>query len=426
MSHLLVSSLSPPHRGYGQRLRFAGRCPNTALGLMDSDAAPAADRTTMTTNVSPAPRDSHLPSLTGLRWIAAGTVFAFHLTTVGFFTGKAATLLSGLAGAGATGVSLFFMLSGFVLAWTDAPGTGPLRFWRRRIARVVPLHLVTVALALVVAATLVPSIATLSARALVANVLLVSAWHAPWWQAGNPVSWSLVCEAFFYAVFPFLMVPLRRAPAWALWTVGALALAAVLLVPTSLHLLPGDLSTDTWPPARFPEFVLGVVGACLVRSGAWRGPRLPVPLTLTVLGFAVANLLRSTPLALTGYTAIGFALLLPALARWDRERRPSVLASPLLVGLGERSFAFYLVHVLVLQSVLASLPAAATRTAPENALVAAAAFVTALGLASVLHVLIEVAARQVIAGSGRTGPQRRSRVGLAGRTDVPMPTTPTR
>nr|WP_232536640.1 acyltransferase [Curtobacterium flaccumfaciens] len=149
-----------------------------------------------------------LPSLTGLRWVAAFGVFAYHVRNLRYFDGNAQTTLSAVVGSGDTGVSLFFMLSGFVLAWsdrTDGDSAGPLRaalhFWYRRAARIWPLHLVAVLAAIVVGATLMPSIRTTSPVALVANVLLVNAWHAPWWQAGNPVSWSLACEAFFYLTF---------------------------------------------------------------------------------------------------------------------------------------------------------------------------------------------------------------------------------
>ena len=159
-----------------------------------------------------------LPSLTGLRWVAAFGVFAYHVRNLGYFDGNAQTALSAVVGSGDTGVSLFFMLSGFVLAWSDradddtaGPVRAALRFWARRAARIWPLHLVAVLAAIIVAATLLPGIRTTSPAALVANVLLVNAWHAPWWQAGNPVSWSLTCEAFFYLTFPFLIRLLRSA-----------------------------------------------------------------------------------------------------------------------------------------------------------------------------------------------------------------------
>ncbi|MBM7389894.1 acyltransferase family protein [Clavibacter phaseoli] len=343
----------------------------------------------------------NLPSLTGLRWIAAFVVFAYHVSRLGFLEGDRQIQYSSLVAAGGVGVSLFFMLSGFVLAWADRPGGSALAFWRRRFARVYPLHAVTLLVALLLAATLLPQIRTGSGKAVVANALLVSTWHSPWWQAGNPVSWSLVNEAFFYLVFPLLILPLRRASAAVLWALSAIALAILLAMPYLLPLFPGGLRTDVWPPARLPEFVLGVLVAMLMRRGAWRGPRLALPAALAVAGYVVSTANQDSRFALTGFTALGFALLLAALARRDIEGRPTFLASRRWVFLGEISFAFYLVHVLVMQSVVALWPDALPRSTAAGVVLALASLVIATLVAAALHRLVEVPAQRALAGKRR-------------------------
>lgn len=356
----------------------------------------------------PAAGTPTLPSLTGLRWVAAFGVFAYHVRNLGYFDGHAQTVLSGLVGSGATGVSLFFMLSGFVLAWSDRPGTvGPIRsaltFWRRRLARIWPLHLVTVLLAVVVAATVMPSIQTVSPKALVANVFLVSAWHAPWWQAGNPVSWSLVCEAFFYLVFPVAIRLVRRADVVVLGTVAVFCVFVVVVMPAFVAHLPGGLDAGSWPPARLPEFLLGVVTARLVRSG-WRGPGLVLPVLLTVAGVLAVDLHPDSPLARTGFTVVGFALLLPALARADVEGRATGLSSRPLVHLGTRSFAFYLVHLLTIDVVLVFRPQGPSSVV-TGVTMTVLALVVALGAASVLHTAVELPVRRLLL---RDPPARRT------------------
>ncbi|MBT1672889.1 acyltransferase family protein [Curtobacterium flaccumfaciens] len=369
----------------------------------------------------PALENPVLPSLTGLRWVAAFGVFAYHVRNLGYFDGNAQNTLSAVVGSGDTGVSLFFMLSGFVLAWsdrTDGDSAGPVRaaltFWCRRAARIWPLHLVALLAAIVVGATLMPSIRTTSPAALVANVLLVNAWHAPWWQAGNPVSWSLACEAFFYLTFPFLIRPIRRAHPAVLTALAVLAAVLVLVAPVLVPHLPGSPVPASWPPARFPEFLLGVLAAALVRSGAWRGPRLAVPVLLTVAGLLAADLHPTSGLALTGCTVVGFSLLLPALARADAEGRSTGLSSPLLVRLGTRSFAFYLVHLLTIDAVLAFRPRGAAAGGITSALMALLALVVAMAVATVLHDAVEVPARRLLLRglrpAARRGPE-------AGRTD---------
>jgi peptidoglycan/LPS O-acetylase OafA/YrhL len=54
-----------------------------------------------------------------------------------------------LVSMGQTGVTFFFLLSGFVLAWSMNPSTSKWQFYWRRFARIWPLHALT-ALAAVV------------------------------------------------------------------------------------------------------------------------------------------------------------------------------------------------------------------------------------------------------------------------------------
>lgn len=96
-----------------------------------------------------APAVTQLPSLTGLRWLAALAVFGFHVHVVRYFgTGTDAHVVRLVVGSGSTGVSFFFILSGFVLMWAFTPTASPARFWWRRFCRVYPLHAVTALVAL--------------------------------------------------------------------------------------------------------------------------------------------------------------------------------------------------------------------------------------------------------------------------------------
>ncbi|GDY63763.1 hypothetical protein SAV14893_031560 [Streptomyces avermitilis] len=167
---------------------------------------PPATAPTAETGRTPAPS---LPSLTGLRWMAALLVFGLHVRNFGYFDGTGARIATWAFGAGASGVSFFFILSGFVLMWSARPGDRALAFWRRRIARIYPVHLVTAGIALLMGFTLAHQPRPTLHQA-VANVLLVHSWWRLWWQTLDPVSWSLACEAFFYAAFPLLAVLLRR------------------------------------------------------------------------------------------------------------------------------------------------------------------------------------------------------------------------
>ena len=336
-----------------------------------------------------------LHSLTGLRWVAAFVVFGYHVMNMGYFSGIAQDLMGHVFGAGATGVSLFFVLSGFVLVWSHKAGVSAPLFWRRRLARIYPLHVVTLVIALIVAATLVPWIRTTDPSAIVANLLLVSAWYTPWNQAGNPVSWTLVCEAFFYLMFPLIMLVLPRLNRLLLG-VGAVALIALVFVTPFVVAQFPFLSANSWPVARIPEFMIGMVLAQLMRSGIWRGPGILVSTIVLVAGYILVLANPYSPLTLAGFTIIGFAMIVAALARADIEGRRTVLATRPLVFLGTVSFAFYLVHLLTLQSIKSFWPGPPSLPVLPALALTLLAFAVGLGVAWALHVIVEKPGRRLI------------------------------
>lgn len=339
-----------------------------------------------------------LPSLTGLRWATAMLIFGHHLMAVNYFGGTAGVAWGVLFEAGKTGVTLFFILSGFVLAWGYKPHQSARSFWWHRVARIYPLHVVGVALALVAAATLVPEIRTDGAAPLVANVFLVNGWVPDWWQAGNPASWSLVCEAFFYLGFPFLIRPLVRASNRALTIVVVASLVLVALAPQIAALAPGVLSSASTPLLRLPEFVIGMTLALMMKRGRWMPPRLGLALPLAVAGYALseAPMIPGTDVHLGLAVTVGsFALLVASLANADARGRSTFLARPLWQELGRLSFAFYLVHLLVIASVSSGWPDGHPELPWRQAIpLALAAFAVALATAWVMHKLVEVPAQR--------------------------------
>lgn len=302
---------------------------------MDSEALTAEPRL----------RTSQLPSLTGLRWLGALLVFGLHVHVAGYFSGSAAHVMSRLFEGGRTGVSFFFVLSGFILMWSSPPGDRATRFWRRRFARLYPVHVATGLLALGMAYGFVPGMRPSIAK-LLANVFLVQAWNRHWAQSMNPVSWSLACEAFFYAMFPLLAWLLRRCPAWLTAAIAILSVIFVMTLPTinRTHIF-WDIYYD--PLARFPEFILGAAMARLVILDRYRGPGQILATAIAAVGYWYAPHFR---IDYAGTTVIGFALMVAAGARADMGGSRSVWRHPVLVRLGELSFAFYMVHLLVLRT----------------------------------------------------------------------------
>ncbi|MFE9747533.1 acyltransferase family protein [Saccharothrix saharensis] len=347
----------------------------------------------MTNAPAPAPTvapllPARLPSLTGLRFLAAFVVFGFHLHAGGLFAGTGAEgVLAVLLGQGATGVGFFFLLSGFVLTWSAREGLPATVGMRRRAARVLPNHVV-------VWVVVFAGLAWLGGVSVLSGVLglfLLQAWvpvQAVYFGVNTP-AWSLSCEAAFYTAFAWLLALVDRVPPKRLWAVAIGLMAAVVAVPALALPLPDGLEywfVYVFPVTRALEFVLGMVLARIVRAGRWLRLAPWQAGTFAVAGYVASGHLPGTFGFVAG-TVVPLALLIPAVATADLTGSWSPWRHRAAVFLGEVSFAFYLVHQVVLRAVEAFGPQDATLAAAIG--LSAAALGVSLVLAWLLHRLVE-------------------------------------
>lgn len=287
-----------------------------------------------------------LPSLTGLRFWAALLVVAYHLHhRIGPVPG------SWLVEYGRTGVTFFFVLSGFVLAWTYLDQPTPLRvFAWRRFARIWPLVAVTGVLSLLAFRIVGTPIPRWQAST---TFTFLQAWREDWAVGANSAAWSLSDEAFFYLLFPLLLViaSMRR--------VRLLVWAAVLVAQPVVWILFADGGWSTWsldyfPVARVLQFVVGVLCGVAMRRGL-RAPVGYLPAIMGVIGFHALLQLweRADTPPLGGWAPYSgsqwwsmpfFALLIMAAAQRDLDGRPTLVRGALLIRLGHWSYAWYLIH----------------------------------------------------------------------------------
>ncbi|MET9800727.1 acyltransferase [Streptomyces sp. NPDC006368] len=305
----------------------------------------------------PAPR---LDSLTGLRWWAAFAVFAHHMTNL------APLPVYEFLSYGTYGVTLFFVLSGFVLTWSARPGvTAPTFYWRR-LARIHPSHLVALLAALPVFYSLHPEPADWWVKPFSAGILLLSVVLLQGWSldpvvtfSGNPAAWTLTCEYFFYALHPALHRLFGRVRARGALALTVLAFAAALLHRTAAWAWPASWLADVpYPVVRLSEFVIGIGIARAMLTG-WRVRVRPLWCYLgagALVGWLVMSEGRSFDSAAVEFVAdvvrvakaewiiVACAAMIAAVAWSDVVGRRSLLRGRALVRLGEWSFAFYLVH----------------------------------------------------------------------------------
>lgn len=378
----------------------------------DPDGAPvAASSAPSVMAATDRPASSRrLDALTGARFLAALSVFVFHVATIGVFpagSGVARVLDATTKSAGSIGVSFFFVLSGFVLTWSARPVESYGSFLRRRLVKIFPNHLVTFAAAMVAFA----AAATPPGTALL-NAVLLQSWvpRPEVFLSVNGSSWSLSCELLFYALFPLALGAIRRIPAGQLWRVTLVMIGIVLMLPAAAHLIPkgevfdpaqfgtllgGESITRMWflyifPPVRLLDFVIGILMARLVMQGRWI--RLPVlaAVGLTAVGYVVALF---TPWLVTvdAATVIPLALLVPTMASAETAGlAPRWLTSRIARLLGEVSFAFYLVHGIVLTYLRMRVGFARQLTVAEGGLFVAVSLILSLVFSIGLHKAVEM------------------------------------
>ncbi|MGW7081797.1 acyltransferase family protein [Streptomyces sp. NPDC054866] len=313
-------------------------------------------------------RPATLPSLTGIRFLAALLVFLAHSTMLfnplqptapfTFFADQdvAKPLADFFDSAGNIGVSFFFVLSGFVLAWSSKPGERITSFWRRRALKVYPNHIVTWALAMWLFASATPLHAWLP------NLFLVHTFsnRVDTVQSVNFPSWSLCSELLFYALFPLFIVLVRRIAERRLWLYAGGMVAGVAGVTLVTRFIPGDARlpgleltvNQQWfsyafPPPRLFEFVLGMILARIVVAGLW--PRIGLlPSAAVFAGGYYAAIAAPAPYSFSLTTIVPIGMIICAAASSDLRGGGGWLAGRTMVWLGNVSFAFYLVQVLVI------------------------------------------------------------------------------
>jgi peptidoglycan/LPS O-acetylase OafA/YrhL len=327
-----------------------------------------------------APRHStrHLYPLTGIRIFAAAAIVEGHswqLWKPSFLYGMSLQ----------HGVSIFFVLSGFILAYSY-PTIADVRkrqFFLARFARIWPMHI----FATIVLFAMVPSVLGELRKpgeffTILHYVTLTHGWY-PTWQnflAFNGVSWSISAEAAFYLTFPLWITN------WGKLNWAKLPLACAPVVFLIQYANMGTLSREPWAPgmtliglmhffplARLPEFVLGVViGEIWTRNRyEWKFVVSIIAefivVALILLEMAYAFPIANNPhvvqffgtagafwLEQNGFAPI-FALFIFVIAS-STGPVARILGWKPIVILGEISFSVYLLHTILLRYYL-SFPA---------------------------------------------------------------------
>ena len=299
----------------------------------------------------------HIRELDGARGLAALMVFFHHVCFSTVRTsglGRSVDLLRDVSAYGNTGVDLFFVLSGFlitsILIETRHRESYYLDFYWKRVLRILPLY----AICLLLVLTIYPKFwgGVLLSALFVVN--FGSYFHI--YMVGP--FWSLAIEEQFYLVWP-RVVRNRSVGQLARWSI-AIALASLLIRVVAGYF---DHHNYYYTFYRCDGLALGALIACWFEQGidsAGRRRLGNLVLNSGLLGGALIFAcslylqppghpgLRSASLQ-TGVTLLA-ASFIGRLVRDSGSRYLALMRSPILTFFGLISYAFYMLHLFVLEA----------------------------------------------------------------------------
>lgn len=316
-------------------------------------------------NRRPSAREK-LDPLTSLRAFAALAILVHHLVPVYLPQYSSKWLWKTFVGEGFAGVTLFFVLSGFVLTYNYADSfrrltlNGLRDFYVARFARVYPLFLLAFLVMLPLCNGPGPGKPD-QRKGPLYNLTLTHAFvpDSETYFAFNAPSWSVSVEAFFYLSFPLIVftlltcrlsTPLRAGTLAVILAVGWFVVARRYVYAPKVHWY-----CYVCPLSRLFDFGIGVCCGILFlkREARPLGTRTATLLELGSVGLLVAAILASAPLVyglrLGPLYTLPMALLILAFAA-NRGAVSRVLCHAPFRVLGEASYAIYLLHWPIMEA----------------------------------------------------------------------------
>lgn len=298
-----------------------------------------------------------LNSLTSLRFFFALAVFFSHLTFIKTDLVWYNWIKNTIFFEGYVGVGFFFILSGFVLALNYQhkviqPNFSFKNFYIARFARIYPLHLITFCI-------MIPYVVFMDLfqwdKALL-NISLLQSYipYKAFYFTINNVSWSISTEFFFYLMFPFYVIGLMRYP--------KLKYTLLLIIPTIIISEPHfakdrDLEKGLFyinPLVRSFDFILGIV-LCQVYQkikgtpiSISKGTLLELAALLLFIVFFSFHeeVARAYRYGIYYWLPMAAIVLIFAMQKGYISK---LLQHKKLVYLGEISFGFYMIHMMIIK-----------------------------------------------------------------------------
>jgi peptidoglycan/LPS O-acetylase OafA/YrhL len=323
--------------------------------------------------------NQYIPQLTGIRCIAAYMVFLHHFNPVkkyypGSFPDEFITEFY-------TGVTVFFVLSGFLIAYRYMDSfTFSLRWFlkymKNRFARIYPMYFLLTVLTFIVLfhQQTYNTENTNGWMVFIANVTFVRGFFDDLKFTGISQGWSLTVEECFYFLAPFLFILYSRYKKLFLYPI-LFIVAGVVLVLIFQNQKNMDGFFDSYHFmfnytffGRCTEFFLGVQLAIIVKRRELQAKFTSVKFTFLGLSGMIVSLVAMTlvkgnaKFAIDTIPGIGSNnLVLPVFVccffyglLFEKSWVSKFLSSKILVLLGKSSYIFYLIHQGVISAFITS------------------------------------------------------------------------
>ncbi len=286
-----------------------------------------------------------------LRGVASILVVLFHITVNFPVTGGQGFLFDMFA-FGWSGVDIFFVLSGFIIAYSNqtyvaSPGkTVP--FLKRRFIRIFPIYWVIITAFLLIQMVFLQYYNTpfeMGAGNLLATYLLL-----PGHIMVNGVSWSLTNELFFYLLFTLaILIPSKRL---ALYLLPTYFILLIIIAIAGVDLTGGNSYLDLLFFPMNMEFLLGVFIVLLFNriSEKWIWPLLLAGILLFLAGIycfhqGIVIAGKGADPVLNRVILFGFPSFLVILALVKKEFTKHIKVKTIFLKLGDASYSIYLLHL---------------------------------------------------------------------------------
>jgi peptidoglycan/LPS O-acetylase OafA/YrhL len=252
-------------------------------------------------------------------------------------------------------MGFFFTLSGFVIVHVYGERITSTRHYcdylQKRLARMYPLHVVTLAIA-AIGGFYAPPGSWPRVQALAANVLLLHSWNTTRSLTYDYPSWSVSAEFFVYLLFPVFAYALARVR----W------LGGLFLPLLSLALISWFFEAFGFRPLNHATYDLGclravpsfLAGMAIYPLATQRFGSLRVPGWLAH-GAAIATIPAMLLGAPNDAVLAMFVLVVFLLVRAE-PATPGILSCPFARALANSSYGFYMLHALVGYAVLYFVP----------------------------------------------------------------------